>query len=84
MRQSPKTGMADPRSWSSETSTNQAHRQPGPVQVQAAGAHRGDWHVMTRLPYMIRLAVPTLGLRKPKSPCWAWTSPDASKRSVPR
>ena len=43
--------------------------QPAPtdnqvlVQVQAAGVHRGDWHVMTGLPYMIRLAVPTLGLR---------------------
>ena len=38
------------------------------VQVRAAGLHRGDWHVMTGLPYMIRLAVPTLGLRKPKVP----------------
>ena len=38
------------------------------VQVQAAGLHRGDWHVMTGLPYMIRIAVPTLGLRKPKVP----------------
>jgi NADPH:quinone reductase-like Zn-dependent oxidoreductase len=38
------------------------------VQVQAAGLHRGDWHVMTGLPYMIRLVVPTLGLRKPKVP----------------
>jgi NADPH:quinone reductase-like Zn-dependent oxidoreductase len=36
------------------------------VQVQAAGVHRGDWHVMTGLPYLIRLAVPTLGLGKPK------------------
>ena len=38
------------------------------VQVHAAGLHRGDWHVMTGLPYMIRLAVPTLGLRRPKVP----------------
>jgi NADPH:quinone reductase-like Zn-dependent oxidoreductase len=38
------------------------------VQVHAAGLHRGDWHVMTGLPYMIRLAVPTLGLSKPKDP----------------
>jgi NADPH:quinone reductase-like Zn-dependent oxidoreductase len=38
------------------------------VQVKAAGVHRGDWHIMTGLPYMIRLAVPTLGLRKPKVP----------------
>ena len=35
------------------------------VQVRAGGLHRGDWHVMTGLPYMIRIAVPTLGLRKP-------------------
>jgi NADPH:quinone reductase-like Zn-dependent oxidoreductase len=38
------------------------------VQVKAAGVHRGDWHIMTGLPYMIRLAVPTLGLRRPKVP----------------
>jgi NADPH:quinone reductase-like Zn-dependent oxidoreductase len=38
------------------------------VQVQAAGIHRGDWHIMTGLPYMIRVAVPTLGLGKPKVP----------------
>jgi NADPH:quinone reductase-like Zn-dependent oxidoreductase len=36
------------------------------VQVRAAGVHRGDWHIMTGLPYMIRLVVPTLGLRRPK------------------
>jgi len=36
------------------------------VQVHAAGLHRGDWHVMTGLPYLIRIVVPTLGLRKPK------------------
>jgi NADPH:quinone reductase-like Zn-dependent oxidoreductase len=38
------------------------------VQVRAAGLHRGDWHVMTGLPYLIRLVVPTLGLRRPKVP----------------
>jgi NADPH:quinone reductase-like Zn-dependent oxidoreductase len=38
------------------------------VQVWAAGLHRGDWHVMTGLPYMIRVVVPTLGLRRPKVP----------------
>jgi NADPH:quinone reductase-like Zn-dependent oxidoreductase len=38
------------------------------VRVQAAGLHRGDWHIMTGLPYMIRLVVPALGLRKPKVP----------------
>ena len=38
------------------------------IQIQAAGLHRGDWHVMTGLPYLIRVVVPALGLRKPKSP----------------
>ena len=38
------------------------------VQVRAAGLHRGDWHVMTGLPYMIRIVVPSLGLRRPKVP----------------
>ena len=38
------------------------------VKVRAAGVHRGDWHVMTGLPYMIRLVVPTLGPRAPKVP----------------
>jgi NADPH:quinone reductase-like Zn-dependent oxidoreductase len=38
------------------------------LRVRAAGLHRGDWHVMTGLPYLIRVVVPTLGLRKPKVP----------------
>ena len=38
------------------------------LRVHAAGLHRGDWHVMTGLPYLIRLVVPTLGLRGPKVP----------------
>jgi NADPH:quinone reductase-like Zn-dependent oxidoreductase len=38
------------------------------VRVHAAGLDRGVWHVMTGLPYMIRLVVPTLGLRRPKVP----------------
>jgi NADPH:quinone reductase-like Zn-dependent oxidoreductase len=38
------------------------------VRVHAAGLHRGDWHVMTGLPYLIRIVVPTLGLRRPKVP----------------
>jgi NADPH:quinone reductase-like Zn-dependent oxidoreductase len=38
------------------------------VRVHAAGLHRGDWHVMTGLPYLIRIAVPSLGLRRPKTP----------------
>jgi NADPH:quinone reductase-like Zn-dependent oxidoreductase len=36
------------------------------IRVQAAGLHRGDWHVMTGLPYLIRIVVPDLGLRRPK------------------
>jgi NADPH:quinone reductase-like Zn-dependent oxidoreductase len=38
------------------------------VAVHAAGLHRGDWHIMAGLPYLIRVAVPTLGLRRPKVP----------------
>jgi NADPH:quinone reductase-like Zn-dependent oxidoreductase len=38
------------------------------VGVRAAGLHRGDWHVLTGLPYLIRVVVPTLGLRRPKTP----------------
>jgi NADPH:quinone reductase-like Zn-dependent oxidoreductase len=38
------------------------------IRVRAAGLHRGDWHVMTGMPYMIRLVVPALGLRGPKGP----------------
>jgi NADPH:quinone reductase-like Zn-dependent oxidoreductase len=38
------------------------------VRVHAAGLDRGVRHVMTGLPYLIRLLVPTLGLRKPKVP----------------
>jgi NADPH:quinone reductase-like Zn-dependent oxidoreductase len=38
------------------------------VRVHAAGLDRGVWHVMTGLPYLIRVVVPTLGLRSPKVP----------------
>ncbi|HWC42993.1 MAG TPA: NAD(P)-dependent alcohol dehydrogenase [Actinomycetota bacterium] len=38
------------------------------VRVRAAGLDRGVWHVMTGLPYMVRLVVPTMGLRRPKAP----------------
>jgi NADPH:quinone reductase-like Zn-dependent oxidoreductase len=38
------------------------------VRVHAAGLHRGHWHVMTGLPCLIRIVVPTLGLRRPKVP----------------
>ena len=38
------------------------------VRVRAAGLDRGVWHVMTGLPYLVRLVVPTMGLRRPKAP----------------
>jgi NADPH:quinone reductase-like Zn-dependent oxidoreductase len=38
------------------------------VRVHAGGLDRGVWHVMTGLPYLIRVVVPTLGLRRPKVP----------------
>jgi NADPH:quinone reductase-like Zn-dependent oxidoreductase len=38
------------------------------VRVRAAGLDRGVCHVMTGLPYLIRLVVPTLGPRRPKVP----------------
>ena len=30
------------------------------IEVLAAGLHRGDWHIMTGLPYLIRLVAPSL------------------------
>jgi hypothetical protein len=45
------------------------------VRVHAAGLHRGDWHVMTGLPYLIRIVVPTLGLRRPKVPVLGMDAP---------
>jgi NADPH:quinone reductase-like Zn-dependent oxidoreductase len=39
------------------------------VRVHAAGLHRGDCHVMTGLPYMIRIVVPNAGIvQNPKVP----------------
>ena len=35
------------------------------VDVQAAGVHPGDWHLMTGLPYLVRAM--GYGLRKPKA-----------------
>ncbi len=35
------------------------------LRVHAAGAHIGDWHIMTGLPYLIRIA--GSGLRAPKA-----------------
>lgn len=38
------------------------------VFVHAAGVDRGVWHMITGLPYFIRLIVPGLGRRAPKNP----------------
>ncbi len=35
------------------------------IRVHAAGVHRGDWHLMAGLPYLVRLGY---GLRRPKHP----------------
>jgi hypothetical protein len=39
------------------------------MQIQAAGLHRGDWHIMTGLPYLIRVVCP---------------GPQAAETQVPR
>jgi NADPH:quinone reductase-like Zn-dependent oxidoreductase len=38
------------------------------VRVHAAGVDRGVWHLMTGLPYFLRLIIPELGSRGPKNP----------------
>jgi NADPH:quinone reductase-like Zn-dependent oxidoreductase len=38
------------------------------IRVHGAGVDRGVWHLMTGLPYFLRLILPTLGLRAPKRP----------------
>jgi NADPH:quinone reductase-like Zn-dependent oxidoreductase len=38
------------------------------VRVHAAGVDRGVWHLMTGLPYFLRLIIPDLGRRGPKNP----------------
>ena len=38
------------------------------VRIHAAGVDRGVWHLMTGLPYFLRLIIPDLGLRAPKNP----------------
>jgi NADPH:quinone reductase-like Zn-dependent oxidoreductase len=38
------------------------------VRVRAAGLDRGVWHVMTGLPYLVRVVVPTMGLGRPRVP----------------
>ena len=37
------------------------------VRVHAVGVDRGVWHMMTGLPYFLRLIIPDLGLRAPKN-----------------
>jgi NADPH:quinone reductase-like Zn-dependent oxidoreductase len=37
------------------------------LRVRAAGVDRGVWHMMTGLPYFLRLIIPDLGLRTPKN-----------------
>jgi hypothetical protein len=54
------------------------------VRVRAAGVDRGVWHVMTGLPYPIRLE--GYGLRAPKTPstrALVWTSLRPSRRTSP-
>jgi NADPH:quinone reductase-like Zn-dependent oxidoreductase len=38
------------------------------VRVHAAGVDRGVWHLMTGLPYFLRLIIPELGRQGPKNP----------------
>jgi NADPH:quinone reductase-like Zn-dependent oxidoreductase len=38
------------------------------VRVHGAGVDRGVWHLMTGLPYFLRLILPDLGRRGPKNP----------------
>ena len=38
------------------------------IRVHAAGVDRGVWHLMTGIPYFLRLIIPDLGLRAPKTP----------------
>lgn len=38
------------------------------VRVHAAGVDRGVWHMITGLPYFLRLIIPGLGRRAPKNP----------------
>ena len=48
--------------------------------VHAAGVDRGVWHLVTGLPYAVRLA--GYGIRAPKTPCQAGRSPGGSRRSA--
>jgi NADPH:quinone reductase-like Zn-dependent oxidoreductase len=51
------------------------------VRVRAAGVDRGVWHVMTGLPYPLRLA--GYGLRAPKTPVPGMDVAGAWRRSAP-
>lgn len=51
------------------------------VRVHAAGISRGDVHLMTGEPYLLRLL--GFGVRRPKNPCPTRTSPAPSSRSAP-
>ncbi|MGH2488697.1 MAG: hypothetical protein ACRDFR_03660 [Candidatus Limnocylindria bacterium] len=50
------------------------------LRVHAAGTHIGDWHSMTGLPYLIRIA--GYGLSGPKARVRAAMSQVASRRSA--
>ena len=54
------------------------------VRVRAASVDRGTWHVMAGLPYLTRVVVPTMGLRRPKAAVRAWTWPGGSRPSAGR
>ena len=52
------------------------------VRVHAAGVDRGVWHLMTGPPYFLRLIIPGLGLRAPKTPFEVATWPALTRPSV--
>ena len=52
------------------------------VRVHAAGIARGDWHLMTGRPLLVRAM--GFGLRQPKAPTAARIWPAPLKPSVPR
>jgi NADPH:quinone reductase-like Zn-dependent oxidoreductase len=50
------------------------------VRVHAAGVHIGDWHMMTGMPYLMRIM--GFGFRAPRRRCGARTSPGQPRRSA--
>jgi hypothetical protein len=50
------------------------------VRVHAAGVDRGAWHLMTGLPYLMRVI--GFGLRAPSTPSGAGSWPGWSRRSA--